>query len=238
MCFALLYVLLAFIEVCVQPELIERIPPLDESTYAGNLQSDVSAMAAADTDAGGAGDLLGDLLGDPNSPVGGTGGAAAAGSAAAAGGAPRSVLDDLNDLLGGDGPAAAAAAPPPFTAWRDPQDGIEITFVCTPADPPPAAAAGAPATDILATYTNTGSAEVTGFRVLAAVPKGMTVEMKPAEGGDTLSAASANKVTQRMVAVNSTGGLKSLAMRLKVIYTVGGGAREHLGVVNNFPAGL
>jgi hypothetical protein len=225
----------------MQPELIDRIPPLDETTYAGNLQSDVAALtaAAASSAAAGTGDLLGDLLGDSEAPAA-TGGAAQATAAQ-----PRSVLDDLDDLLGGsdntmDATAAAgvASGPPPFVAWRDPRDGVEVMFVCSPAANPPPAAAGAPATDILATYKNTGAAEISGFRVLAAVPKGMTVEMKPAEGGDTLAPLEGNKVTQRMTAVNSTGGMKSLAMRLKVIYTVGGEAREHLGVVNNFPAGL
>lgn len=227
----------------MQPELIERIPPLDESSYAGNLQSDLAtltAAAAANSAAGGAADLLGDLLGDITTPVA-NGGATQATSAAVA---PRSVLDDLDDLLGGPGPAdntstpVATPAAPPFVAWRDPRDGIEITFVCTPANPPPAAAAGAPATDILATYSNSGATQIAGLRVLAAVPKGMTVEMKPAEGGETLAPSGGSKVTQRMVAVNSTGGLKALAMRLKVLYTVGGEGREHLGVVNNFPAGL
>ena len=224
----------------VQPELIDRIPPLDESTYAGNLQSDVAtltAAAAAADPATGAEDLLGDLLGDTSTPAATSGATQATTSASAA---PRSVLDDLDDLLGGSTPVATPAAtstaaadgPPPFVAWHDPRDGIEITFVCAPGSP------HTPATDIVATYKNNGAVEITGLRVLAAVPKGMTVEMKPAEGGDTLAPSGGNTVTQRMVAVNQTGGMKSLAMRLKVIYTVGGEAREHLGVVNNFPAGL
>lgn len=234
------------IRVCVQPELIERIPPLDESTYAGNLRDDVATIeAAAAATAGGAtsaADLLGDLLDISDAPAADASAAVPASAAPAASAAePRSVLDDLDDLLGGGAPAAAAPAAAPaapaqpaasFRAWTAPQDGLEVDFAC-------AAAAGAspPATAITATYRCGGAAALDGLRVLAAVPKGMTVEVRPADG-DSLQPGRANAITQRMTAVNNTGGVKPLAMRLKVTYTVAGAPREHLGVVNGFPPGL
>eukprot|EP00892_Ulva_mutabilis_P011372 jgi/Ulvmu1/8607/UM046_0005.1 len=239
------------------PELIERIPPLDEATYAGNLRDDVvtidAAAATADTAGGAAADLLGDLLdiSDPaNAPAAGAAGGG--GGAAAAAAEPRSVLDDLDDLLGGGpvaapaAPAAVAAPPPPpppvppaaaplatFRAWTSPQDGLEIDFSCTAV-----AGAAAPTTDITASYRCGGAAALEGLKVLAAVPKGMTVEVRPAAGGEALQPARANTITQRLTAVNNTDGAKALAMRLKVSYSVGGTAREHLGVVNGFPPGL
>ena len=203
---------------------------------------DAAESATADPGASAA-DLLGDLLDISDAPAADGGGAAAGGTATAAA-EPRSVLDDLDDLLGGgtaapaapvaEAPAAPAASPPAvFRAWTSPEDGLEIDFSCASV-----AGAAAPTTDITATYRCGGAAALDGLRVLAAVPKGMTVEVRPAEGGDALQPARANSITQRMVAVNNTGGAKSLAMRLKVTYSVGGSAREHLGVVNGFPSGL
>lgn len=237
----------------MQQELIERIPPLDEATYAGNLRDDVvtiDAAASATADAGAsAADLLGDLLDISDAAEGSVGGGAAAAPAPAAAAAePRSVLDDLDDLLGGGSaaavggvtgtaaPAAAAAAAPAaatpaatFRAWTAPQDGLEVDFACTSVP-----GAAAPTTNITATYRCGGNAALDGVRVLAAVPKGMTVEVRAADG-DTLQPGRATTITQRLTAVNNTGGAKALAMRLKVSYSVAGVAREHLGVVNGFP---
>jgi hypothetical protein len=46
------------------------------------------------------------------------------------------------------------------------------------------------------------------------------------------------ELTQRMECVNPLHGTKPLAMRLKVLYSVGGVPRERLAVVTGFPAGL
>ena len=74
--------------------------------------------------------------------------------------------------------------------------------------------------------------------MLAAVPKSMTVAMEPQLGGRTLQPAAANAITQRLTCVNGLCGTKPLAVRLKVTYTVGGVAKEHLGVVSGLPPGL
>lgn len=76
------------------------------------------------------------------------------------------------------------------------------------------------------------------LQVLAAVPKTMSVQMQPQQGGARLEAGGGNVLTQEMRCVNSTGGAKPLAMRLKVQYTRGEQACEHMGVVSGFPAGL
>jgi hypothetical protein len=66
----------------------------------------------------------------------------------------------------------------------------------------------------------------------------MSVQMQPQQGGTALEAAGGNVVTQHIRCINSTGGTKPLAMRLKVQYQRGGCPVEHLGVVSGFPSGV
>lgn len=231
----------------------ERIPPLDEQAYAGNLRHGVPALQAAAAAASPAAtaDLLGDfdslITSQPDVPEAT---------------AVRSVLDDLDDLLAGPAPTAlptahvaglpdglddllGAAAPaalvpetpgqkpirhPAFLAWNSNEDGISITFTCVQTMPG--------TVEIDALYQNNGAATVQDFRVQAAVPKNMVVTMFLQEGGAELLPQSRNELRQRMQCSNRTDGAKPLAMRLKVSYKVNGDQREHFGVVSQFPAGL
>jgi hypothetical protein len=222
-----------------QAALTERIPPLDEASYAGNLAEDVPTLAAAAAPVHAPADLLGDLLSPASAPDSVPGGVAATGGphAAVASAGPRDMLSDLDDLLSGaaqapvaDPIAPAADGHPPFTAWSNAEDGVDIVFACSASSPG--------TTNVLATYTNRGATPVESFQVLAAVPKSMTITMEAQLGGWRLVPHAGNTLTQRMRCVNNAHGSKPLAMRLKVTYEVSGVAREHLTVVSAFPPGL
>lgn len=99
---------------------------------------------------------------------GGGGGASTAHPAAAAPGHRPQPSTELDDLFGA--PAAAAAAPqqpqfPPITAWE--KDGLQVGFEF-------AKPAGAPgATDITATYTNSGADTVSDFTLQVGLVHGL-----------------------------------------------------------------
>ncbi|KAG2453880.1 hypothetical protein HYH02_002086 [Chlamydomonas schloesseri] len=188
--------------------------------------------------------------------------AAAAPAPTAAAAAPPAVSDDLLNLLGVGGsapsapapvaapaadplaailgaPAAAPMAPlvapppapaaPTIVAWQG--HGLSVSFTLTKPQP------GNPAvTDIAATTTNNGAAEVTDFTLQAAVPKFMQIRLEPASG--SVLAARGGTVSQRIAINNTQHGVKPLVMRLRITFTINGQAHEEMGEVTNFPPGL
>ena len=248
-------------------QVLERIPPLDETAYDAALEppepNGAETAAAASSSASAAADLAA-LLGLDA-------GLAAVGSAAAAAPAANSVaaLSDLlagGDLLGGGGgggPAAAAASwmpqPAAAAAATDPLAGLfggsAAPQSAAPAAPPPPPQtitayqsgpltvrfqlekpAGNPAaTDILASYANSGSLPLEGFTLQAAVPKQMQLRLDPASA-TSLPPHSSGAVTQRLHVQNSVPG-KALVMRLRISYQLDGRQVQEQGECSNFPPG-
>jgi AP-1 complex subunit gamma-1 len=98
----------------IRPQLLERMPALDESTYAPSM-----AAAVSSTSRGGS-----------------AGGAATSGGGAA----PAAAQDDLVDLLGGTAPAAAAAPQAAVDALDELLGGISAPASGGPSSTPSAAA--------------------------------------------------------------------------------------------------
>lgn len=71
----------------------------------------------------------------------------------------------------------------------------------------------------------------------AAVPKFMQLRLEPASGS-TLPAGTTDAAKQTLHVKNSMHGQKSLVMRLRISYTVGGASKLEQAEVKNFPAGL
>lgn len=224
------------------PALLSTADDLLQPTNGTTPVAGLTATAAATADLM---DLLSLDVPTTNTPVGGSGG-----------GAP--VVDLLGDLLGnGPGaspPAAAAAASmpapalggmdllgdvlggpansPPSVARLTPftKDGITVVFELTQG-------VQAGTTSIKAIYTNAGPSPVSGFTLQAAVPKFMQLKLDPASG-NVLPPNGTGTVTQMLHVTNSMHGQKPLVMRLRISYSVGGGAQVvEQCEVNNFPPG-
>ncbi len=245
------------------PQVLEHIPPLEESAYDASLEPGEGAAAAggaAASSANAAADLAA-LLGLDAGLGGGAPAAGAAPAAAPSQAAAVSALSDLlaGDLLGGGGgaappaaaaPAAAVAADPlaglfgapvaaapaapvgpaPVTTTAFQKGPLTVTFQLSKAGGDPAA------TDILASFSNSGDAPLEAFTLQAAVPKQMTLKLDPASAG-ALPPHSAGAVSQRLHVHNSLHGQKALVMRLRISYQLGGAPVLEQGEVSNFPAG-
>lgn len=244
-------------------QVLEHIPPLEESAYDASLEpgeSTAAAGGAAASSANAAADLAA-LLGLDAGLGGGAPSAGAAPAAAPSQAAAVSALSDLlaGDLLGSGGsvappaaaaPAAAAAADPlaglfgapvaaapaapagpaPVTITAFQKGPLTVTFQLSKAGGDPAA------TDILASFSNSGDAPLEGFTLQAAVPKQMTLRLDPASAG-ALPPHSAGAVSQRLHVHNSLHGQKALVMRLRISYQLAGAPVLEQGEVANFPPG-
>ncbi|KAL4431277.1 hypothetical protein ABPG75_006533 [Micractinium tetrahymenae] len=254
--------LLAF--PAIGPQVLEHIPPVEESAYDASLEPSEAASAAAAqaaSSASAAADLaallgldagLGGLDAAP-APVAGV--PAAPPAAAPSQAAAVNALSDLlaGDLLGGGGGGAAPAA---AAAAADPLAGL----FGAPAAPPPVPPAAGPTitafqkgpltvtfrlakgatpadTDILASLSNSGAAPLEAFTLQAAVPKQMQLKLDPASAA-VVPPGSTGAVTQRLHVHNTMHGQKALVMRLRISYSLGGQSVLEQGEVANFPPGF
>jgi len=132
------------------------------------------------------------------------------------------AADDLLASVLGAAPTAAkkVAGPesPPSTlpAPRKVFDkhGVSITFSFHPAPRPSL-------TRIMAVASNKNASSVEGYSLLVAVPKYITMEMKPATG-TVLGPHSSNTVSQRMQLENQSHGSSPLMIRIQVTMTING----------------
>ena len=222
----------------IRPQVMEHIPPLEESAYDASLEpAEPSTAAAAEQPAAGAAADLAALLGldapapSGSAPVGLVPAAAPAssvsalqdllagdllgnGSAVAAVPAPALAVaaDPLADLLGGGGapaPASTSAPAPSFTAYQ--RGGVTITFSLSKP-------AGPESTDVLATYTSSLPQPLTNFTMQAAVPKFMQLRLDPASSA-VLPASGQGSITQKLHILNTMHGTKAMVLRIRLSYT-------------------
>jgi len=227
-----------------------------DDLYAGSASPALAPAAAAPVD------LLGGMGGSISGGMAGTFRAPATGmmSAAAVATPPRvpASLADPFDLMGGasasaslglglspaSAPAPAPAASPassgplgypPFVAFSSPlPHGLTVTFTVTK---PAGTSSGL--TDILATFTARGPGPLSAFICQVAVPKTMKLSLQPASSS-IIPAVGAGSVTQAFSLDNAVHGSKAIAVRMKLVYTPGGGGETVTEQVDvkNFPAGV
>lgn len=239
-----------------EPQVLEHIPPLEETAYDAALEPTEAATATASSTSAAA-----DLAALLGLDAGMGGGAAAPAVAAAPAASQANAVSALSDLLGGDllGGGGRAAPPAAAAATADPLAGLFGAPAAAPAPLPAAPSAaqtitayqsgpltvafrlervpGDPsATEILASYSNTGDAPLEAFTLQAAVPKQMQLKLDPASA-PALPPHSSGAVTQRLHVHNSLHGQKPLVMRLRISYHLGGQAVLEQGEVSNFPPG-
>jgi len=221
---------------------------------------DASNGDAAPPSSAAATDLLADLLGgDPTSPPPSD----TAGQSAP----PHNTADALAELLGGVpsstpvapanplanimnaygntpvgmygfGNMAAAPPPmqtpppatfPPFVAFH--KGNLTVSFVCSKPQP------GNPSvTLVTGHYTNSGSIPISDFVLQAAVPTVMQLVLSPASS-NVIPPNNSGAIMQNIQVSNSMHGQKSLVMRLKIAYKIGGNQCSEEATVNTFPQG-
>lgn len=236
--------------------MLEHIPPLEETAYDAALEpTEAAAGAGPGSSASAAADLAA-LLGLDAGMAGARAPVAAAAPPAYGQSSAVSALSDLlaGDLLGNGSTAAPPAAP--AAAAADPLAGLfgSPAAAAPVAAPAPAGQTitafqsgpltvsfrlekqpGSPAdTDILASYSNSGSQPLEGFTLQAPVPKQMTLRLEPASGS-SVPAHSSGSVTQRLHVHNSLAGQKPLVMRLRISYQLGGQPVLEQAEVSTFP---
>lgn len=111
--------------------------------------------------------------------------------------------------------------------------GLTIEFECTKPEPGNRAKS-----TLIAKFKNTNNDPIYGLSLQVAVPKYVTMEMKPPSSTTVAPATSpASIVTQSITVVNSKLGQKNLMLKLKVGFTLNGTKVDHMATVSGFPAG-
>lgn len=180
--------------------------------------------------------------------------------------APSSSVTNPMDAFGGmptpaaPAPAAAAAlvdpfgaapaAPVPPTLGGDASngddsaapiivpafsyEGLTVEFECTKPE-----IWNKQRSTLVARFKNTTTAPLYGLNFQCAVPKYVTMEMKPPTSSTIPVTAGNNKlVTQTINVTNSKLGSKNLQLKLKAGFTSNGTKVDHIATCSGFPAGL
>jgi AP-1 complex subunit gamma-1 len=143
------------------------------------------------------------------------------------------VMSGTDDLLGSLSAPASSAPTPTATAPQSviafDKNGLTISMDLSKPDPLNPAK-----TELLCRFGNSTTANFTGLQFQAAVPKYLKLELKP-PSSSTVSASSQGKTTQVIVLTNNMQGEKSIMLKLKIAYSVGGSKIEEMAQVNSFP---
>lgn len=111
--------------------------------------------------------------------------------------------------------------------------GLTIEFECTKPDP-----LNKQKSVLIAKFKNTNAAPLYGLNLQCAVPKFVTMEMKPPTSTTVpVSGGNSVGVTQVVTVSNSKLGDKNLMLKLKFGFTLNGSKVEHMATVSGFPAG-
>ena len=92
---------------------------------------------------------------------------------------------------------------------------------------------------LVAKFINTTDAPLYGLHLQVAVPKYVTMEMKPPTSTTVpvTGGSSTKQVTQTISVTNTMLGTKNLMLKLKASFTSKGTKVEHLATCSGFPAG-
>jgi len=227
------------------------VPVSSEKDNAGLAEPSESANSGAKSDI----DLLSDIFSAPaptvNSPSTTTGGYDPFNSLPSQPSQPVTALNTFSSaptplaVMPNDPPIAtdvfSTAAPPAPNGEAGPvivqvltHAGLSIEFECSKPE-----LWNNQNSTLVAKFKNTNQAPLYGFSLQCAVPKYVTMEMKPptsttipVTGGN-----GANDVTQTITVSNSLLGKKSLMLKLKIAFTSNGTKVEHTATFSGFPSG-
>ena len=127
------------------------------------------------------------------------------------------------------GPTPAEVVVQGFT-----HQGLTVEFKCTKPD-----AFNKQNSVLIARFINTTDAALVGIKLQVAVPKYITMEMKPPTSTTVpvTGGSSTKEVTQTISVTNTMLGTKNLMLKLKASFTSKGTKVEHTCTCSGFPAG-
>jgi len=184
---------------------------------------------------------MGDIFGGapaapaPAAPMGDIFGGSPPAAAPSGGGPAANPLDVLSAPAAPSAPSggdASAAAPVVVRALS--HGGLSVEFECTKPD------VWNKGTSVLtAKFSNSTGEPIYGLNFQVAVPKYVTMEMKPPTSTTVpVTGGSGTKVvTQTVKVTNNMFGKKNLMLKLKVGFTSKGTKVEHMTTCSGFPAG-
>ncbi len=110
--------------------------------------------------------------------------------------------------------------------------GLSIDFECTKPE-----AFNKQKSVLVAKFKNTSTDPIYGLSLQCAVPKYVTMEMKPPTSTTVPVGNGATEVTQSISVTNKKLGEKNLMLKLKIGFTLNGTKVDHMATVSGFPAG-
>ena len=127
------------------------------------------------------------------------------------------------------GPTPSDVTVPGFT-----HQGLTVEFKCTKPD-----TFNKQKSVLVARFINTTDAPLYGLHLQVAVPKYVTMEMKPPTSTTVpvTGGSSTKEVTQTIAVTNTMLGTKNLMLKLKAGFTSKGAKVEHMTTCSGFPAG-
>ena len=133
-------------------------------------------------------------------------------------------------------PAAVGGPTPtsPTTIQGFSHQGLTVEFECTKPD-----TWNKQNSVLVAKFINTTDAPLYGLHLQVAVPKYVTMEMKPPTSTTVpvTGGSSTKHVTQTISVTNTMLGTKNLMLKLKASFTSKGNKVEHMATCSGFPAG-
>mmetsp|Transcript_1886 Transcript_1886/g.2745 ORF Transcript_1886/g.2745 Transcript_1886/m.2745 type:complete len:970 (+) Transcript_1886:117-3026(+) len=110
--------------------------------------------------------------------------------------------------------------------------GLSIEFECTKPE-----AFNKQKSLLVAKFKNTTIDAIHGLSLQCAVPKYVTMEMKPPSSTTVPVGNGGTEVTQSILVTNKKLGEKNLMLKLKIGFTQNGSKVDHMATVSGFPAG-
>merc|ERR1712038_1684877 len=128
-------------------------------------------------------------------------------------------------------PVASTPASNAVTVSGCSHGGLTIEFECTKPD-----AMNKKKSVLVAKFKNTSASPIYGLSLQCAVPKYVTMEMKPPSSTTVPVGNGSSNVTQTISVTNSKLGEKNLMLKLKFGFTLDGNKVDHMATVSGFPA--
>lgn len=140
-----------------------------------------------------------------------------------------SVTPATSNAASVGGPTPSEVSVPGFT-----HQGLTVEFKCSKVD-----AWNKQNSVLIAKFINTTDAPLYGLHLQVAVPKYITMEMKPPTSTTVpvTAGSSTKEVTQTISVTNTMLGSKSLMLKVKASFTSKGTKVEHMTTCSGFPTG-
>lgn len=146
---------------------------------------------------------------------------------------PTSITPTTSIMSGGASVGSASSLSEGVTVPGFTHQGLTVEFQCTKPD-----AWNKQNSVLIAKFINTTDVPLYGLHLQVAVPKYVTMEMKPPTSTTVpVTGGQAKTVTQSISVTNTMLGTKNLMLKVKASFTFKGTKVEHTATCSGFPAG-